>query len=44
MEDRLSVCNVLDCRYDGNNEYFFDRCPRSMAAIINFYRIGKLHV
>ncbi|XP_023319614.1 potassium voltage-gated channel subfamily B member 2 isoform X2 [Eurytemora carolleeae] len=35
--------NSLCDRYDGNNEYFFDRDPRSVAAIINFYRIGKLH-
>ena len=39
----ISLLKYNPFRYDGNNEFFFDRDPRSVAAMLNFYRIGKLH-
>lgn len=41
LDEISQLCDDYD---PDENEFFFDRNPRSFGSVINFYRTGKLHL
>ena len=45
LDEVLELCDDVVLRHDIDEvEFFFDRHPHSFSSVLNFYRVGKLHL